>query len=97
MSLNKEQRAITRDEMQAHFEKSTLSKTDLADALDVSVEDINHVLEMKAPRFGSKLQGFIHLVWDVRDEINQNIRSHGKEPEPYTYLKGEKEDYWFLQ
>ncbi|VEG63333.1 Uncharacterized protein conserved in bacteria [Staphylococcus condimenti] len=53
MSLNKEQRAITRDELQAHFEKSSLSKTDLADALDVSVEDINHVLEMKAPRFGS--------------------------------------------
>jgi len=53
VSLNKEQRAITRDELQAHFEKSSLSKTDLADALDVSVEDINHVLEMKAPRFGS--------------------------------------------
>ncbi|VEG63334.1 Uncharacterized protein conserved in bacteria [Staphylococcus condimenti] len=29
--------------------------------------------------------------------MNYNIRSHGKEPEPYTYLKGEKEDYWFLQ
>ncbi|RZI01311.1 DUF2316 family protein [Staphylococcus condimenti] len=96
MSLNKEQRAITRDELQAHFDKSSLSKTDLADALDVSVKDINLVLDMKAPKFGSKLQNFIHLVWDVRDEINYNIRSHGKEPEPYTYLKGEKEDYWFL-
>ncbi|RZI04882.1 DUF2316 family protein, partial [Staphylococcus condimenti] len=88
MSLNKEQRAITRDELQAHFDKSSLSKTDLADALDVSVKDINLVLDMKAPKFGSKLQNFIHLVWDVRDEINYNIRSHGKEPEPYTYLKG---------
>ena len=97
MSLNKEQRAITSEELKAHFEKSTLSKADLADALDVSVEDIDHVLAMKAPKFGAKLQRFIHLVWDVRDEINHDIRKHGKEPAPYTYLKGEKEDYWFLQ
>lgn len=36
-------------------------------------------------------------MWDVRDLINDNIRQNGAQPEDYTYLKGEKEDYWFLQ
>ncbi|MQI04302.1 DUF2316 family protein, partial [Escherichia coli] len=26
-----------------------------------------------------------------------NIKENGQTPEPYTYLKGEKEDYWFLR
>ncbi|MEJ7205017.1 DUF2316 family protein, partial [Staphylococcus caprae] len=29
--------------------------------------------------------------------INSNIKENGQTPEEYTYLKGEKEDYWFLQ
>lgn len=54
---------------------------------------------MKAPLgiFSHQLQRFIHLVWDVRDVINDNIKENGQTPEPYTYLKGEKEDYWFLR
>lgn len=47
--------------------------------------------------FGNQLQRFIHRVWDVRDIINSNIKENGQTPEEYTYLKGEKEDYWFLQ
>ena len=79
MSLNKEQRRITAEELQAHFEASTLA--------------------MKAPLgiFSHQLQRFIHLVWDVRNVINDNIKENGQTPEPYTYLKGEKEDYWFLR
>ena len=47
---------------------------------------------MKAPLgiFSHQLQRFIHLVWDVRDVINDNIKENGQTPEPYTYLKGEK-------
>ena len=34
---------------------------------------------MHAPNgiFGNKLHTFIHLVWDVRDLINENIRQNG--------------------
>lgn len=99
MSLNQQQRKLTSEELKAHFEQSTLSEADLAHALNITKEEVVNVLNMDAPSdlFGAQLQRFIHLVWDVRDEINQNIRLNGKEPEPYTYLKGEKEDYWFLR
>lgn len=36
-------------------------------------------------------------MWDVRDAIDNDIRDHGEVPSGYTYLQGEKEDYWFLQ
>ena len=90
MSLNKEQRRITAEELQAHFEASTLS---------VQMIDVEKALAMKAPLgiFSHQLQRFIHLVWDVRNVINDNIKENGQTPEPYTYLKGEKEDYWFLR
>ncbi|HCU8185610.1 TPA: DUF2316 family protein [Staphylococcus aureus] len=110
MSLNKEQRRITAEELQAHFEASTLSVQMIAEKLNVTTEDVEKVLAMTAEDvekvlamtaplgiFSHQLQRFIHLVWDVRDVINDNIKGNGQTPEPYTYLKGEKEDYWFLR
>lgn len=29
--------------------------------------------------------------------MNENTWHIGKSPKEYTYLKGEKEDYWFIQ
>ncbi|MCG3082830.1 DUF2316 family protein, partial [Pseudomonas aeruginosa] len=51
---------------------------------------VEKVLAMTAPLgiFSHQLQRFIHLVWDVRDVINDNIKGNGQTPEPYTYLKG---------
>lgn len=99
MSLNKEQRQITAKELQEHFDETTLSLKNIADELNISINDVSHVLQMKAPNklFGNHLQQFIHLVWDVRDIMNENIWHTGKSPKEYTYLKDEKEDYWFLQ
>ncbi|MDT0723731.1 DUF2316 family protein [Staphylococcus haemolyticus] len=77
----------------------TASIENIAYEMNISVEEVERVLNMDAPNgfFGNKLQIFIHLVWDVRDLINDNIRQNGDQPKDYTYLKGEKEDYWFLQ
>lgn len=99
MSLNKEQRRITSEELKAHFETSTLSMENIAQEMNISVEQVEKVLNMDAPNgfFGNKLQTFIHLVWDIRDLINENIKQNGDMPKEYSYLKGEKEDYWFLQ
>ncbi|MDN8888810.1 DUF2316 family protein, partial [Staphylococcus aureus] len=47
--------------------------------------------------FIHQLQLFINLLWYVRYVINDNIKGNGQTPEPYTYLKGEKDDYWFLR
>ncbi|MBO1198195.1 DUF2316 family protein [Staphylococcus simiae] len=99
MSLNKEQIRITKDELQAHFRDSTLTTEDIAQQLNISSAEVAQVLAMESPKgiFGNKLQRFIHLVWDVRDVINDNIKAQGQQPEEYTYLKGNKEDYWFLR
>ncbi|MBW4836085.1 MAG: DUF2316 family protein [Staphylococcaceae bacterium] len=99
MSLNKEQRRITAIELREHFHNSTLNIEDIANKMNISVEEVEKVLNMNAPSgfFGNQLQRFIHCVWDVRDIINSNIKENGQTPEEYTYLKGEKEDYWFLQ
>nr|WP_256097414.1 DUF2316 family protein [Staphylococcus aureus] len=90
---------MTAEELQAHFEESNLSVQMIAEKLNVTSEDVEKVLSMKAPLgiFSHQLQRFIHLVWDVRDVINDNIKGNGQTPEPYTYLKCEKEDYWFLR
>lgn len=40
MSLNKEQRRITAEELQAHFEASTLSVQMIAEKLNVTTEDV---------------------------------------------------------
>lgn len=92
MSLNKEQRRITAIELQEHFNESTLSMEDIANKMSISVEEVEKVLNMNAPNgfFGNQLQRFIHLVWDIRDVMNSNIKENGDTPEEYTYLKGEK-------
>ena len=99
MSLNKHQRHVTSEELKAHFHESTLSIENIAQEMNISIEEVERVLDMDAPNgfFGNKLQTFIHLVWDVRDLITDNIRQNGDQPKDYTYLKGGKEDYWFLQ
>ncbi|PTJ75670.1 DUF2316 family protein [Staphylococcus kloosii] len=99
MTLDKEQRRITSEELIAHFEQSSLTEEDLAHQLNISVKQVEKVLNMDASNgfFADKLQTFIHLVWDIRDAIDNDIRDHGEVPSGYTYLQGEKEDYWFLQ
>ena len=47
MSLNKEQRRITAEELQAHFEASTLSVQMIAEKLNV--QKMEKALAMKAP------------------------------------------------
>ncbi|MBN4908483.1 DUF2316 family protein [Staphylococcus sp. EG-SA-13] len=99
MSLNKEQRKVTSEELIEHFKASHLTEEAIAEGLNVTPKDIHKVLNMEAPNglMRNRLMDFIHLVWDVRDFINKEIKAQGNEPIEYTYLKGNKEDYSFLQ
>lgn len=99
MSLNKEQRKVTSEELIEHFKASHLSEETIAEGLNVTTKDIHKALKMDAPNglMRNRLMDFIHLVWDVRDFINKEIKAQGNEPIEYTYLKGNKEDYSFLQ
>ncbi|PCF84976.1 DUF2316 family protein [Staphylococcus intermedius] len=99
MSLNKAQRRVTSEELKAHFAQSTLTIAQIADKMHISEKQVENILNMDAPSrlLGGGLNTFIHQVWDLRDHINDNIKANGDIPAEYTYLKGEKEDYWFLQ
>ena len=99
MSLNKEQRKVTSEELIEHFKASHLTEEAIAEGLNVTPKDIHKALNMEAPNglMRNRLMDFIHLVWDVRDFINKEIKAQGNEPIEYTYLKGNKEDYSFLQ
>lgn len=99
MSLNKEQRKVTSKELIEHFKASHLTEEAIAEGFNVTPKDIHKALNMEAPNglMRNRLMDFIHLVWDVRDFINKEIKAQGNEPIEYTYLKGNKEDYSFLQ
>ncbi|EGQ3760571.1 DUF2316 family protein [Staphylococcus pseudintermedius] len=99
MSLNRAQRRTTREELKAHFAQSTLTTAQLADMMAISEKQVEKVLNMEAPSrlLGGDLTTFIHQVWDLRDHMNDNIKKNGDTPAEYTYLKCEKEDYWFLR
>ncbi|TDM12714.1 DUF2316 family protein [Macrococcus lamae] len=94
MSLNKKQLQVTSIEMKENFLKSGLSKEQLAERMNIQVPELEHVLNMES--YGD-LMMFIHLVWDTRDVINAEIIAQGEIPADYSYLKGQKEDYWFLK
>ncbi|MBZ8174831.1 DUF2316 family protein [Staphylococcus delphini] len=99
MSLNRAQRRTTSEELKAHFAQSTLTTAQLADMMAISEKQVEKVLNMEAPSrlLGGNLTPLIHQVWDLRDHMNNHIRANGDTPAEYTYLKGEKEDYWFLR
>lgn len=48
MTLDKEQRRITSEELIAHFEQSSLTEEDLAHQMNISVAQVEKVLNMDA-------------------------------------------------
>ncbi|MDN8760646.1 DUF2316 family protein, partial [Staphylococcus aureus] len=56
ISLNKHQRHVTSEELKAHFHESTLSIENIAQEMNISIEEVERVLDMDAPNgfFGNK-------------------------------------------
>lgn len=48
MSLNKHQRHVTSEELKAHFHESTLSIENIAQEMNISIEEVERVLDMDA-------------------------------------------------
>lgn len=99
MSLSVEERKVTSTELYAHLNDTTLSIATIAEHFNLTSQDITAILNMDNSQMSTILptNEFIHLVWDVRDFINDELRTHGITPKEYSYLKGMKTDYWFLQ
>lgn len=99
MSLSVEERKITSTELYDHLKDATLSVEAIAKQFHLSPQDITAILDMDNTHMVTPMpmNEFIHLVWDVRDYINDALRTNGVTPKEYSYLKGMKTDYWFLQ
>ncbi|WP_414047286.1 DUF2316 family protein [Macrococcus equi] len=99
MSLSVEERKITSTELYAHLHDATLSVETIAQQFNLTPQDITAILDMDNSHMVTPMpmNEFIHLVWDVRDFINNELRNNGFTPKEYSYLKGMKTDYWFLQ
>lgn len=99
MSLSVEERKVTSIELYNHLKDATLSIDAIAKQFNLSPKDIIAILDMDNTQTATPMpmNEFIHLVWDIRDYINNELRSNGIQPKEYSYLKGMKTDYWFLQ
>lgn len=74
MSLNAEQRAVTRDELHANLVLSGLTTDELAARLEISPRRVTTALEV---------QGAPQTVWLVRDYLENVV---GERAVPYTVL-----------
>lgn len=99
MSLSVQERNITSKELYAHLHDATLSIQAIASHFNLTSQDVKAILDMDNTQMETKIDSneFTHLVWDIRDYINDELRSTGSVPAEYSYLKGLKTDYWFLQ
>ncbi|MCU7557464.1 DUF2316 family protein [Macrococcus capreoli] len=99
MSLSIEERQITSKELYNHLKDAALSIETIATRFNLTIQDIIAILDMDNTQMVTPvpMNEFIHLVWDVRDYINDELRTNGLTPKEYSYLKGMKTDYWFLQ
>lgn len=94
MSLNKEERFVTGQELRKNFEISNMTIEQLAQRTNLTTTKVEHILEM---HLTGDIMDFIHQVWTIRNVMNEVITSNGDIPEPYSYLAEEKEEYWFLK
>ncbi|WP_414048828.1 DUF2316 family protein [Macrococcus animalis] len=99
MSLSVEERKITSTELYDHLKDAALSIDTIAKQFNLTTQDITAVLNMNNTQMLTPvpMNEFIHLVWDVRDYMNNVLRTNGITPKQYSYLKGMKTDYWFLK
>jgi len=88
MSLNPQEMANTRQELQANFELTGLSKQQIANDL--------HISELKLNRLFSLTQQSLNDPWILRNYLIERVQEAGKTPVPFTALKGDWHRHWFL-
>ncbi|QOL34196.1 DUF2316 family protein [Bifidobacterium lemurum] len=89
MSLNVEQKAATRREFARNFELVDVTPVQVAADLSVNESRIEDVMNLRNVR---------HLedAWVLRRYLMAKAAQQGVELVPFTALRGDPEDYWFL-
>ncbi|ALF15470.1 DUF2316 family protein [Lactiplantibacillus plantarum] len=88
MSLNAQQMQATRDELQANFALTGLTKAQVADDLAISATKLDHLFDLT--------QQSLNDPWILRNYLIEKVEAGGKTPVPFTALSGDWHRHWFL-
>ncbi|MBC2325110.1 DUF2316 family protein [Listeria booriae] len=89
MSLTQQQVTDTIREFQQNLAISEWSVEQIAAELQTSSEKINRILHLE--------QQSIEDPWILKEFLEQQINKSGKTAVPFTALKGDYHQYWFLK
>ena len=88
MSLSFKQKTDTRKELLENLRRSGLGAGEVAMAIQTTEKYIEDLLALKTRRSDD--------IWILRNFLIHAILEKGMEPMPFTALKGDWHDYWFL-
>ena len=88
MSLNPQQRANTKHELQANFELTGLTKKEVASDLHISLFKLNHLFDLT--------QQSLSDPWILRNYLLEKVEAAGEQPIPFSALDGDWHRHWFL-
>lgn len=88
MSLNPKETKDTIKELQANFDLTGLSISEVANDLDTSEVVIQNLLRLETSR--------IENPWILRNYLLTKLDEMSIKPVPFSRLVGNASDYWFL-
>ncbi|MCY3035462.1 MULTISPECIES: DUF2316 family protein [Aerococcus] len=88
MSLTQSQREETKQVLKTAFNKTGLSKQDLADILETSESYLDQVFQLQGQR--------LEDAWILKNYLNTYLSEHEQESVTFQALAGDYHDYWFL-
>lgn len=88
MSLNSEQRAATIREFQETMSRLGLTAERIGKDFGVSSSRVEQIITLKS--------GVLEYQWIIRAYLLSRAETQGVELTPFTALRGNPHDYWFL-
>ncbi|MBC1722688.1 DUF2316 family protein [Listeria seeligeri] len=88
MSLTKDQKIATKQELAENLALTNLTIAEVAAELNTSEAKIERILNLK--------QNSLNDGWIFRNYLLKKVAEKGLEQVPFTALGGDYHDYWFL-
>ncbi|AHI55369.1 DUF2316 family protein [Listeria ivanovii] len=88
MSLIKEQKIATKQELADNLTLTGLTTSEVAAELNTSEAKIERILNLK--------QNSLNDGWIFRNYLLKKVAEKGLTPVPFTAIGGDYHDYWFL-
>lgn len=88
MSLSNEQRAATIREFQENMNRLGLTAERIGEDFGVSGGRVKQIINLKS--------GVLEYPWIIRAYLLGKAEAQGVELMPFTALRGDPHDYWFL-